>query len=45
MSAEQQARALMRRHQHAVKNRQQTMLNRAAEEMGIDVDNNKPQSK
>ncbi|MBR8831635.1 MAG: hypothetical protein N5P05_001074 [Chroococcopsis gigantea SAG 12.99] len=47
MSAEQKARALMTRHQHSVKNRQQTMLNRAAGEMGHDLDNaqDKPQPK
>ncbi|MBF2020079.1 MAG: hypothetical protein IGR93_08250 [Hydrococcus sp. C42_A2020_068] len=39
MSAEQQARALMMRHHHAVKHRQQAMLERAASEIGVDVDN------
>ena len=36
MSTEQQARALMMRHHHAVKNRQQSMLGRSASEIGID---------
>ena len=39
MSTQEQARALMMRHHHAVKNRQQSMLNRAANEVGLDVDN------
>lgn len=39
MSAEQQARALMNSHYHKVKNRQQSMLNRAASEIGMDIDN------
>ncbi|MCA2815107.1 MAG: hypothetical protein IM477_22415 [Microcystis sp. M090S1] len=39
MSTEQQARALMMRHHHAVKNRQQSMLGRSASEIGIDNDN------
>ncbi|NCQ73862.1 MAG: hypothetical protein GPI98_09215 [Microcystis aeruginosa W13-13] len=39
MSTEQQARALMMRHHHAVKNRQQSMLERSASEIGIDNDN------
>jgi hypothetical protein len=38
MSTQEQARALMMRHQHSSKNRQQTMLNRAAAEMGVDLD-------
>ena len=36
MSANEQARALMMRHQQVVKNRQQTMLGRAAAEVGLD---------
>lgn len=36
MSTQDQARALMMRHHHLVKNRQQTMLNRAASEVGLD---------
>lgn len=36
MSTQDQARALMMRHQHLIKNRQQSMLNRAAGEMGLD---------
>jgi len=51
MSAEERVRALMMRHHHAVKNRQQSLLGRAAAEIGFDVDNNyrghiqgKPQS-
>ncbi len=39
MSTEQQARALMMRHHHAVKNRQQSMLGRSASEIGINNDN------
>lgn len=39
MSTEQQARALMMRHHQAIKNRQQSMLERAAEEIGVEVDN------
>lgn len=39
MSAEQQARALMMRHHKMIKNRQQSMLGRAASEIGMDVDN------
>lgn len=38
MSAQQQARALMMRHHQAIKNRQQSMLERAAEEIGVEVD-------
>lgn len=37
MSTQQQARALMMRHHHVVKNRQQSMLERAASEIGMDV--------
>ncbi|PIG93013.1 hypothetical protein [Gloeocapsopsis sp. IPPAS B-1203] len=36
MSTQDQARALMMRHHHLIRNRQQAMLNRAAEEMGLD---------
>lgn len=36
MSTHDQARALMSRHYHSVKNRQQSMLGRAAAEIGID---------
>ncbi|HLO49381.1 MAG TPA: hypothetical protein VK211_13280 [Kamptonema sp.] len=36
MSTQDQARALMNRHQHLVKNRQQTLLSRSAEEVGLD---------
>ena len=39
MSANEKARALMNRHHHIIKNRQQSMLNRAASEIGLDVDN------
>lgn len=39
MSAEQQARALMMRHHQMIKNRQQSMLGRAAAEIGVEVDN------
>ncbi|MBR8826687.1 MAG: hypothetical protein DSM107014_02085 [Gomphosphaeria aponina SAG 52.96 = DSM 107014] len=38
MNTENQARALMMRHNHAIKNRQATMLNRAAAEIGLDID-------
>jgi hypothetical protein len=38
MSAQEQARSLMMRHHHLIKNRQQSMLGRAAEEMGLSVD-------
>jgi len=37
MSAQQQARALMNRQHHTAKNRQQSMLSRAAAELGMDV--------
>jgi hypothetical protein len=37
MSTENQARALMNRHQHLVKNRQQNLLVRAAEAVGLDA--------
>ncbi len=36
MSTQEQARALMMRHHHIVKNRQQSMLNRTASEVGLD---------
>lgn len=35
MSTQDQARALMMRHHHAIKNRQQSMLTRAAAEVGL----------
>ncbi len=35
MSAQEQARALMMRHHHLIKNRQQSMLTRAAAEVGM----------
>jgi len=38
MSTQQQARALMMRHHQTIKNRQQSMLNRTAAEIGLDVD-------
>ncbi len=38
MSTRDQARALMMRHHHQVKNRQQSMLSRSAEEIGMDVE-------
>ncbi len=38
MSTQQQARALMMRHHHTIKNRQQSMLERAAAEIGVEVD-------
>jgi hypothetical protein len=36
MSTQDQARALMMRHHQMIKNRQQSMLSRAAAEVGID---------
>jgi hypothetical protein len=45
MSTQEQARALMMRHQHSVKNRQQTMLNRAAAEIGVELDIAAPEAK
>lgn len=39
MSTQEQARALMMRHHHLIKNREQSMLNRTAAEVGLDVDN------
>ncbi|MEB3192585.1 MAG: hypothetical protein VKL42_19745 [Snowella sp.] len=51
MSTQQQARALMMRHHQMVKNRQQSMLERAASEIGVVVEDDywstiqgKPQS-
>lgn len=38
MSTQEQARALMMRHYHIVKNRQQSMLQRAGEEVGLTGD-------
>ena len=38
MSTEDQARALMMRHHHWIKNRQQAMLGRAAAEFNLSVD-------
>ena len=40
MSAQQKARALMNRHHHNVKHRQQSLLTRTAAEIGVDVDAN-----
>ncbi|NEP45832.1 MAG: hypothetical protein F6K35_44160 [Okeania sp. SIO2H7] len=39
MCTESQARSLMTRHHHQVKNRQRSMLNRSATEVGIEPDN------
>ncbi len=39
MDVKNQARALMMRHHNAIKNRQQSMLNRAGAEVGIEPDN------
>lgn len=36
MSTQEQARALMMRHSHLMKNRQQSMLNRVAAEVGLE---------
>jgi hypothetical protein len=38
MNTQQQARALMMRHHVQIKNRQQSMLNRAASEIGVEAD-------
>lgn len=38
MNTENQARSLMMRHHHAIKNRQQSMLGRVASEIGMDID-------
>jgi hypothetical protein len=38
MSTQEQARALMMRHHHLIKNRQQSMLNRAAAEIGLEME-------
>jgi len=37
MSTQEQARNLMMRHQQVVKNRQESMLSRAAAEVGLDA--------
>jgi hypothetical protein len=37
MDTQQQARALMMRHHKMIKNRQQSMLGRAASEIGMDI--------
>lgn len=39
MSTNQKARALMMRHDKMIRNRQQSMLGRVAEEIGMDVKN------
>jgi hypothetical protein len=38
MNTQEQARNLMMRHHQFIKNRQQSMLGRAASEIGLDVD-------
>jgi hypothetical protein len=38
MSIQNQARSLMMNHHKQIKNREQSMLNRAAAEIGIDID-------
>ena len=38
MSTQDRARALMTRHHHAIKNRQQSLLGRAVAEIGMDVE-------
>ena len=38
MDTKNQARALMMRHTKLIRNRQESMLNRAAAEIGLDVD-------
>lgn len=37
MSTQEQARALMMRHHHLLKNRQESMLSRVAVEVGLDA--------
>ncbi|MEG4350848.1 hypothetical protein QUA70_18265 [Microcoleus sp. LAD1_D5] len=37
MSTQEQARTLMMRHQHVVKNRQESMLSRVSAEVGLDA--------
>lgn len=39
MCTESQARSLMTRHHQLIKNRQRSLLNRAATEVGIEPDN------
>jgi hypothetical protein len=39
MNTTQKARALMIRHDRMIRNRQQSMLGRVAEEIGMDVNN------
>jgi hypothetical protein len=41
MSIQNKARALMVRHHEMIRKREQSMLNRAASEIGIDVDTQK----
>ncbi|MDJ0726869.1 MAG: hypothetical protein QNJ38_17335 [Prochloraceae cyanobacterium] len=41
MNTQQQARALMMRHHHIIKNRQQSMLGRSGAEIGMDIYNTK----
>ncbi|NES72228.1 MAG: hypothetical protein F6K24_47055 [Okeania sp. SIO2D1] len=38
MNTQEQARALMIRHNQIIRNRQQSLLGRAAEEIGLDID-------
>jgi hypothetical protein len=38
MSTEQQARSLMARHHHMIKNRKQSMLGRIATKIGMEID-------
>ncbi|MEA5419532.1 hypothetical protein VB712_09875 [Spirulina sp. CCNP1310] len=40
MDTQGQARAMMMRHTQNIRNRQQSMLDRTASEMGMDIDNN-----
>lgn len=42
MSTQDQARALMVRHQHMVKNREQCLLSRAAAEIGMPAESMRP---
>ncbi|NJK37648.1 MAG: hypothetical protein HC825_11225 [Oscillatoriales cyanobacterium RM1_1_9] len=39
MRTEEQARALMSRHHHLIKNRQQSLFSRSASEVGLETEN------
>jgi hypothetical protein len=40
MNTQNQARAMMMRHSQNIRNRQQSMLDRTASELGLDLDTN-----